>query len=428
MARSKVEKSGAQLASGPKGNKGMKRADDLLCWLAIASGVGVWLLWQLVDGLPTLLLLLPTVLVAAAKLLSYRERGRWKQRQSERTKELEDVMSEYHVLSGEAMSHAELQFGSLEREIEEAQLIIRESVNRISGSLTGLESHSSDQRQVLKTLIDELLVMTGSDQSQTQEQVGLQRFFEETRTLIAEFVAKMGDLRGASIDIASSFEKMQGQVNRINSMLNDIAGITKQTDLLALNAAIEAARAGEAGRGFAVVADEVRNLAARTGAFNVEIRQALGDILVSLNSVGGRVAEAAETDMSVAEKSQATLLNLGQEMLALTDKARDHSRNITEVSERMHGLTQEGVLAMQFEDLVTQRMSRIAQRMINVGQYLHAFLNLHQDQGENDGMERFRKRTERLVALIVESHQRNDQISQQGPKASPGGACEVELF
>jgi methyl-accepting chemotaxis protein len=184
----------------------------------------------------------------------------------------------------------------------------------------------------------------------------------------------MSQLQTTSQGIASSFEQMQNQVTRINGSLNDIAAITKQTDLLALNAAIEAARAGEAGRGFAVVADEVRNLAARTGEFNVDIRNGLSDILSSLQTVGLRIADATSIDMSIAEKSQATLHELGSELLELTSQAREHSRHITAVTEQMHNLTQEGVMAMQFEDIVTQMMDRINQRANNVGEYMHAFL------------------------------------------------------
>ena len=404
----------------------MPRIDDLLNWVALTSGLALWLYAQFFGDMPVSLFLLPLALLGGAVLISQRERSRWKARQKNYMGELTTVMSEYNTLSSEAMEYAERQFSSLEQEMDGAQRIIRESVGKLSGSLTGLESHSTDQRQVLKSLIDEMLEMTGSDDSNDQH-AGLQRFFDETHVLIDEFVVKMTDLRSSSVGIAASFDAMQGQVTRITTCLNDVADITKKTDLLALNAAIEAARAGEAGRGFAVVADEVRKLAARTGGFNTEIRHALDDILQSWRHVGVQVTQATQVDMSIAEKSQGTLLGLGQEMLHLTEKARRHSRHITEVTEQMHSLTQEGVKAMQFEDIVTQMLDRIGQKTLIVGHYLHAFLSLHQDQEEKDGLQRFRTRSKRLLDLLVDSHRNLDSMRGQA-EPHKASAQSVELF
>ena len=407
----------------------MKRIDDLLIWSTAVACLALWL-WSLAAGpITPHAFLAVAALPLAAALVSVRERRRWKSRQTDYVNNLNAVMSEYQVLSDEAMAHAQIQFSSLETEMREAQEVIRASVNRISGSLTGLESQSSDQRQVLASLIEQMLQMTESGGASDREQISLQRFFDETNTLIAEFVAKMSQLQSTSQGIASSFDEMQGQVARINGSLNDIAGITKQTDLLALNAAIEAARAGEAGRGFAVVADEVRNLAARTGEFNVEIRNGLNDILTSLQTVGHRVADAVNIDMSLAEKSRTTLHDLGSELIELTAQAREHSRHITAVTEQMHSLTQEGVMAMQFEDIVTQMMDRISQRANNVGEYMNAFLALHHDN-EADGLQRFSKRSQKLVELLVNSHVKSDAIhssnSANNAKSSSDG--EIELF
>ena len=385
-------------------NPRMKRIDDLLIWSTVVACLALWS-WSLAMGpITSHAFLVVAVLPLAAALFSVRERRRWKSRQTDYVNNLNAVMSEYQVLSDEAMAHAQIQFSSLETEMREAQEVIRASVNRISGSLTGLESQSSDQRQVLASLIEQMLQMTEAGGTRDDEQISLQRFFDETNSLIAEFVAKMTQLQSTSQGIASSFDEMQRQVTRITGSLNDIAGITKQTDLLALNAAIEAARAGEAGRGFAVVADEVRTLAARTGEFNVEIRNGLNDILTSLQTVGHRVADAANIDMSLAEKSRTTLHDLGSELLELTSQAREHSRHITAVTEQMHSLTQEGVMAMQFEDIVTQMMDRISQRASNVGEYMNAFLALHHDN-EADGLQRFSKRSQKLVELLVHSRQ-----------------------
>ncbi len=408
----------------------MKRIDDLLIGTALTLSLGLGL-WSLAGGQPPgWFFLLIGLGLCAALALSWRERRQWKARQQGYIGELNKVMSEYQVLSSEAMAHADLQFTSLEKEMADAQELIRASVNRISGSLTGLESQSSGQRQILRSLIDEMLQMTGSDNSHSAEQAGLQRFFDETNALIAEFVSKMSQLQATSHGIAASFEQMQGQVSQITGTLNDISGITKQTDLLALNAAIEAARAGEAGRGFAIVAEEVRKLAARTADFNVDIRKALDDIMLSLQNVGGRVNEATQIDLSIAERSQATLAELGAELMELTDKAREHSRHITEITEKMHGMTQEGVMAMQFEDIVTQMMGRISQRTTNVGEYLHAFLRLQHDQSESDGLQRFRKRCDGLVTLLVDTHVKGDALksSNAAQHAMSKDDGDIELF
>ncbi len=407
----------------------MKRIDDGLFWAASLLAVALWIgsitAGNAAHGYGVLALIL-----MGANLFSLRERKRWKKRQSGYVDELTTVMSEYHVLSNEAMAHAEMQFSSLEQEMRDAQKLIRDSVNRLSGSLTGLESQSSNQQAILQSLINEMLSMTGSDNSHDAEHAGLQRFFDETNALIAEFVGKMNQLQNTSQGVAESFNQMQEKVSRITGTLNDITGITKQTDLLALNAAIEAARAGEAGRGFAVVADEVRSLAARTGEFNVEIRHALNDILASLRDVGQQVDSATRIDLSVAERSSATLQELGQELLEMTDKARKHSHNITHITEQMRDLTQEGVMAMQFEDIVTQMINRISQRTDNVGSYLHAFLSLHNDQGETDGIQRFRKRSQRLLDLLVDSHVKTDALrtptTVTANSASNNG--DIELF
>ncbi len=402
----------------------MKRIDSILTWILLFLTLGFWIWSQFFGLLSSSLHLLPIFLSAGILFYSYRGRKHWITHHDLRMKELEAVMTKYHLLSDQAMAYAETEFSWLENEMDVALKTIQDSVYKLSGSLTGLERHSNDQRHRMKSLIDEMLQMTDTDLSRHQEQAGLQRFFDETHVLINEFVSKMSELKEASTGIAISFDHMQGKVLRIADSVNDVTKLTQQTDLLALNAAIEAARAGDAGRGFAVVADEVRTLAARTRTFNDEIRLTLDDIMRSLQEVGLQVTQATQTDLSIAEHSKQNISNLGAELLVITAKAHEHSRNITSVTEQIQQLAQEGVMAIQFEDIVTQMMNRINQKMLSVGAYLHSFLRLHHDRDQSDGLQRFQTRINRLTDLMTEAEK---NINKKSTKDKPAYSS-VDLF
>lgn len=85
----------------------------------------------------------------------------------------------------------------------------------------------------------------------------------------------------------NAIERINAQVNltydasmRINTVIQIITSIAKQTELLALNASIEAARAGEHGKGFSVVAEEISKLASQSSESSKEINEIVGDLSV----------------------------------------------------------------------------------------------------------------------------------------------------
>jgi methyl-accepting chemotaxis protein len=213
------------------------------------------------------------------------------------------------------------------------------------------------------------------------------------------------------------------QEARATGSLNDIAGITSRPTC---SPSMPPSRRREprGRRVFAVVRTSAQS-AAPAPMSHPHLAGRHHDLL----GTSGAVADATNIDMSLAEKSRTTLQDLGSELMALTGKAREHSDHITAITEQMHEMTEEGVMAMQFEDIVTQMMSRISQRTTNVGDYMHAFLALQHDN-ETDGLQRFRSRSQKLVELLVNSHVKGDAMkaNSAGMRARNSSNGDIELF
>ena len=113
-------------------------------------------------------------------------------------------------------------------------------------------------------------------------------------------------------ETSKEVNKLSIASEEVDLVMDQIAGISEQTNLLALNAAIEAARAGEAGRGFAVVADEVRELAARARSSTEDIHKTLEQIRTTVK----RVVERMEQNEISIDGSRSQILDA---MTSFTD-------------------------------------------------------------------------------------------------------------
>ncbi len=118
-----------------------------------------------------------------------------------------------------------------------------------------------------------------------------------------------------------------------------IGSITDQTKLLALNATIEAARAGEAGKGFAVVAGEIKELANDT-ASSVEkiegmvsrIQQASDLSARSVKEIVNSIEKVAELTDSIASATNEQTAAI-EEISQLSQRANQEVGGMNEITE-----------------------------------------------------------------------------------------------
>ncbi|OPX55626.1 methyl-accepting chemotaxis protein [Oceanospirillum multiglobuliferum] len=134
--------------------------------------------------------------------------------------------------------------------------------------------------------------------------------------------------------LSEELDQLSRQAEGVNEVLSVISGIADQTNLLALNAAIEAARAGEHGRGFAVVADEVRQLATRTQDSLDKTSSIIGNIVVSIGGIAGKMKNSAGQFDKLLTESNTALERVTEStssMHGTRHKMHQTSTNVSEV-------------------------------------------------------------------------------------------------
>lgn len=272
------------------------------------------------------------------------------------------LSEQYSMDKAQANHMVDEQLYSIKDGIQQVRGVVKSAAEKLSSNLLGLQQVSFDQHRLMNDLAEQF-VSTAHLGDCEQLKSGEQDFSGDTRQVIAQFTHTVHELKDSSHAIANEFRNIHQQVDAVSKLLGDIQQITGQTDLLALNAAIEAARAGEAGRGFSVVADEVRSLSQRTSQFNEQIRLAVANIGSSMNKVDQSIQLACGIDTQAADQTLEQVGVIWGELQELTCRVQEHKQSAAGIAGDIGKLVDEGILSLQFDDIVTQLFDQIDQRL-----------------------------------------------------------------
>jgi methyl-accepting chemotaxis protein len=403
------------------------RLDDILAWTALfLMALAVGALYLLGNTSAVALLTLSALSMLASRQASLRARRRARVREAERTAQLGDILMRYDHRSDEALGMAEAQFHQVRTNIDQTYNIINTATARLTGSLTGLEASSVSQMELLRELVDSLV--QAAQGTQQQEQIaGIKRFAKDTEGIVGELIGFMGKVESASKDTDRNFGRVEQLMGSIVKFLNNVTEVTKQTDLLALNAAIEAARAGESGRGFAVVADEVRKLAARTNEFNGRIRGLLKDIDSHMDEVGTSIRGMANMDMSVVGRSKSTMGRMWSEMDNLNAAATEQSKSISGISQHIHRLVLDGIVSLQFDDLVRQLLDQVKARSSVLEDYILSLIMKTSGENQN-GVRRIESRIATMEQSMRAAKEQLSSLDARHIQQTNVDTGSVDLF
>jgi methyl-accepting chemotaxis protein len=247
-------------------------------------------------------------------------------------------------------------------DIDRAQTLIADAIDKLLTSFVGLQEKVGRQHEIAATLVNadanDPAAATNSNDVQS-----VQAFITVVEQTIEALIREGAALSEGAIHMNAALASIRNDMAALLESFVEVERIAEQTNLLALNASIEAARAGAAGRGFAVVAGEVGKLATRSTGLSNQVRGLIDGIRDDLEATESGMAAIVAKDASYRTTSQATLKHIfdgGRKVSARTsDTLQALSTNAEEVGHDVRA----AVICLQFHDLTSQLLNHTRARL-----------------------------------------------------------------
>lgn len=245
-------------------------------------------------------------------------------------------------------------------QVEMARGQTEEAINALAGRF-------GDLSQRLEAAVAVSQGSAGHDASAAN---GLVTLLNESQSELNSIIAALRCALQSKDALLQAVQDLSHFTGELKEMAQEVGSIANQTNLLALNAAIEAARVGEQGRGFAVVAGEVRllsKLSATTGKKMSDTVETVSRSIAATLDLSRQYAQHDDAAIGGAERSIERVLG---KFHAAAMGLSDASDALRRESQLMHGEISDVLVALQFQDRVSQMLSHVQNDMDKLTQHL----------------------------------------------------------
>jgi len=232
-------------------------------------------------------------------------------------------------------------------DLTRARAILADAMTRLFATFSTLRDQLAEERRLYEITLQQV---NGSGEG------GEGGLVSVLREVLSRFVQDMVQISASSVKIMLEVEALRGHTDNVAQRGKQIEQIAITTRMLSLNARIEAQRIGSAGAVFRVVADEIKGLAHQSGELSKTIRDALATQSQSLAKASTAVSKLASADLDHAVASHRHLdLTIA--------KLAEMSASSLAILARIQAEADSAIQALQFEDMLTQLLHAITDKL-----------------------------------------------------------------
>lgn len=191
-----------------------------------------------------------------------------------------------------------------------------------------------------------------------------------TMTQLLDRLEQSGQLYAKAI---AQMELVDTRVQRVFETLKQLDQSSFASRLVALNAKIEAVHLGDLGSGFEVVADQISTQAHRSAELTASVAVILTDLTKTMKTATSELRQLADTDRDAAAHSRAGAEAALENLQFASSQMQETVAETRRVSETLYTEISNAVVAMQFQDRVSQRIGHVIDSLEAMNQALTSF-------------------------------------------------------